>query len=100
MAKPFRERDMIRTLSLMGSGFWIYFTAVLINASVLGFSFNLVLAFIQKDVLDAAVNGQQALLIRALTLAAVTFLTGVPMLIGTRYVIALFEKKKPLRHRQ
>jgi len=93
MAKPYRERDMIRTLSLMGSGFWVYFTAVLINAAVLGFSFNLVLAFIQKDVLDAAVNGQQALLIRALTLAAVTFLTGVPMLIGTRYVIALFEKK-------
>lgn len=93
MAKPLRERDMIRTLSLMGSGLWIYFTAVLINAAVLGFSFNLVLAFIQKDVLDAAVNGQQALLMRALMLAAVTFLTGVPLLIATRYIIALFEKK-------
>lgn len=93
MPKSFRERDLVRVLSLLGTNAWVYFLAALISAVVLGFSFNLVLAFIQMDVMDAAVSGQQALLTRALILAAVTFLTGVPLLIGARYGIALFEKK-------
>ena len=79
MLKSFREHDLVRVLSLLGTNAWIYFLAALISAAVLGFSFNMVLAFIQKDVLDAAVSGQQALLTRALVLAAVTFFTGVPM---------------------
>jgi ABC-type multidrug transport system fused ATPase/permease subunit len=93
MAKPFRDREFVRVLSLLGANAWIYFVAALLSAVVLGFSFNLVLAFIQMDVINAAVSGQQAYLSRALILAAVTFFTGVPILIGVRYVIALFEKK-------
>ncbi len=93
MSKPFRERELVRSLSLLGPRIWIYFGAALIHAAVLGFSFNLVLAFIQMDVMDAAVSGEQALLRRALILAAVTFLTGVPLLIGANYVINVFEKK-------
>ena len=93
MSKPFRERELMRILSLLGSNAWVYFAVALLNAAVLGFSFNLVLAFIQMNVMDAAVSGQQALLTRAMLLAAVTFFTGVPLLIGSRYVIALFEKR-------
>jgi len=93
MPESFSKRDLASILSLLGSNAWIYFIAAMVNAAVLGFSFNLVLAFIQKDVLDAAVSGQQALLTRGLILAAVTYLTGVPLLIGANYVIALFEKK-------
>ncbi len=93
MSKPFRERELFRVLSLLGPRIWIYFIFVLIRAVVLGFSFNLVLAFIQMDVMNAAVSGEQALLRRALILAAVTFLTGVPLLIGANYVINVFEKK-------
>jgi len=93
MSKPFRERELFRILSLLGPRIWIYFIAVLVSAAVLGYSFNLVLAFIQMDVMDAAVSGEQVLLMRALLLAAVTFLTGVPLLIGARYIIAIFEKK-------
>lgn len=93
MSKPFRERELIRILSLLGSRVWIYLIAALVHAVVLGFSFNMVLAFIQMDVLNAAVSGQQALLTRALILAAVTFFTGVPLLIGAEYVLALFQKK-------
>ena len=93
MPKSFEKRDLAPILSLLGANAWIYFVAALINAAVLGFSFNLVLAFIQKDVLDAAVSGQQALLTRGLILAAVTYFTGVPLLIGASYVIALFEKR-------
>lgn len=93
MSKSFRERELVRILSLLGPRIWIYFIATLVSAVVLGFSFNLVLAFIQMDVLDAAVSGQQALLNRAMLLAGVTFVTGVPLLIGAQYVLALFEKK-------
>lgn len=92
-SKPFREHELVRILSLLGPHAWIYFIAALLSAVVLGYSFNMVLAFIQMDVLDAAVKGQQTLLTRAIILAAVTFLTGVPILVGTRYVIAIFEKK-------
>lgn len=93
MFKSFRERELVHVLSLLGPKVWIYLFTALINAAVLGFSFNMVLAFIKMDVMDAAVSGQQALLTRAIILAAVTFLTGVPLLISARYVIALFEKK-------
>ncbi len=93
MTKPFRERELVRILALLESKVWIYLTASLVNAAVLGFSFNMVLAFIQMDVMNAAVSGEFALLRRALILAGVTFVTGVPLLIGARYVIALFEKQ-------
>ena len=92
MAKPFRERELVRILALLESKVWIYFAASLVSAGVLGFSFNLVLAFIQMDVMNAAVSGEFGLLRKALILAGVTFVTGVPLLIGARYVIALFEK--------
>jgi len=92
MSKPFRERDFVRVLSLFRAKVWIYFIAALTNALVIGFSFNMVLAFIQMDVMDAAVSGDQALLLRAVILAVITFLTGLPMLIGARYIIALLEK--------
>ncbi len=93
MAKPFREREIVRLLSLLGARVWVYLAAALVAAGVLGFSFNLVLAFIKKDVTDAAVTGDLSLLSRALILAGLTFLTGVPLLIGSHYLIALIEKR-------
>lgn len=93
MPKPFRERELVRVLSLLGPRIYIYLMATLVSAIVLGFSFNMVLAFIKMDVMNAAVSGQQALLRRALILAGASFLTGVPLLIGAQYVLALFEKK-------
>jgi len=93
MSKPIRESELGRIISLLGTKVWIYFIAALVSAAILGFSFNLVLAFIQMDVMNAAVSGQQALLTRALILSGITFLTGVPLLISAQYVIALFEKK-------
>jgi len=92
VSKPFHERDLVRVLSLFRTRVWIYFIAALTNALVIGFSFNMVLAFIKMDVMDAAVSGDRAFLMRAVILAVVTFLTGLPMLIGARYVIALLEK--------
>lgn len=94
-----RENDLLQVVSLAGRSAWLYFVAAVVRAGILGFSFNMVLAFIIMDVTNAAVDSQQALLTRALVLAAVTFLTGVPLLIGASYVIALFEKKALTRAR-
>mgnify|MGYP002640464320 CR=1 FL=1 len=93
MPKPFQKQELSDVISLLGKGTWGYFLTALIDAATIGFSFNLVLAFLKMDVLNAAVNGDQSLLTRALILAAVTFLTGVPILIATRYIIASYEKK-------
>jgi ABC-type multidrug transport system fused ATPase/permease subunit len=51
------------------------------------------------DVTNAAVNGQLVLLNRALILAAVTFFTGVPLLVGASYIIAHYEKRALTRAR-
>jgi ABC-type multidrug transport system fused ATPase/permease subunit len=48
--------------------------------------FNIVLAFTIKDVLDAAIRGEQALLARALAMAAGTLLVGLPVTAGCFYV--------------
>ena len=93
MSKPIQKQELADVISLLGKGTWGYFLTALIDAATIGFSFNLVLAFLKMDVLNAAVNGDQSLLARALILAAVTFLTGVPILIATRYIIASYEKK-------
>ncbi len=93
MSKPIQKEEITRVISLLGKNSWVYFIAALIDAATIGFSFNLVLAFIKMDVLNAAVSGEQSLLTRALTLAGITFFTGVPILIGIRYLMAYFEKK-------
>jgi ABC-type multidrug transport system fused ATPase/permease subunit len=100
MSDSIREHELVRVISLAGRSAWLYFVAALVRSGILGFSFNMVLAFILMDVTNAAANGQQALLNRALVLAAVTFLTGVPLLVGMSYVIALFEKKALTHARQ
>lgn len=99
MSNSIREHELVRVVSLAGRSAWFYFVAALVRAGVLGFSFNMVLAFIIMDVSNAAASGQQALLNRALILAVVTFLTGVPLLIGAGYIIALYEKKALTRAR-
>jgi ABC-type multidrug transport system fused ATPase/permease subunit len=99
MINSLREHELVRVFSLAGRSAWFYFVAALVRAGVLGFSFNLVLAFIIMDVTNAAVDGQQALLNRALILAAVTLFTGVPLLVGASYIIALYEKKALTRAR-
>ncbi len=93
MLKSFREREFVRVLSLLGSKTWVYFVTVLVRAAVIGYAFNMVLAFIKKNVLDAAVSGQQTLLFHSLTLAVVTLVTGVPLWVGSVFIIAYFEKK-------
>jgi len=93
MFKSLRERVFVQVLSLLEPHAWFYFATVMLRAVVIGYSFNMVIAFIKKDVLDAAVTGQQDLLLCSLTLALVTLITGVPLWVGSVFIIAHFEKK-------
>ena len=90
MFKSLRERVFVQVLSLLEPHAWFYFATVMLRAVVIGYSFNMVIAFIKKDVLDAAVTGQQDLLLRSLTLALVTLITGVPLWVGSVFIIARF----------
>jgi len=93
MSNSIRKSSLGRILDLIRPGAWIYLVAAILRSLILGFSFNLVLAFINKDVMNAAITGNQALLSSALTLAAATFFSGVPLLMGSGYVLALYEKR-------
>ena len=72
MPKKIRESDVVRVLSLLGRRRWAYFAWLLLAATTISICFNIVLAFLMKDVLDAALQGERALLWRALYLAVGT----------------------------
>ena len=88
-----RDREIARVMSFMGSRSWLYYLALVVYALTLGICFNLVLAYVLRDVIDAAVNGEAAILLRGLTLAGGTFLGGLPVLTVSRYLIRYCSRK-------
>ena len=93
------RNEFARSISLLDTKVWVYFMAVFVNSIVIAYGFNMVLAFIKKNVLDAAMLGQQGLLARALLLAAVTFFLGTPLWLISQYGIALITKRLMTRSR-
>jgi len=93
MLEKTTKNDFIRTISLLGSKIWTYFLAALVSSIVIAYGFNMVLAFIQRNVMDAAYSGQQDLLVKALLLAAITFFVGTPLWMITQYTVASISKK-------
>lgn len=80
--------DFIRTLAFMPVRVrWIYYPALITDQAAIAFFLNLILAFIMKDVLDAAVQGEMALLMRAIYLAASALFFGVPLVVMTSYLV-------------
>ena len=65
-----RSHLLIRALGLMPPRIrWAYYPVMIVQQAVWVFFMNIILAFIMKDVLDAAVRGDMALLERAIYLA-------------------------------
>jgi len=93
MRSKIQASEFFRVMAFLKSRIWIYLLAVLVNGVVLGFNFNMVMAFIKKDVMDAALAGEQSLLMRAIALATVTFILGTPALIWARYALASTGKR-------
>ena len=87
MRKKMRESDVVRVLSLLGRRRWAYLAWLLLAATTIATCFNIVLAFLMKDVLDAAVRGEGALLWRALYLAVGTLLGGTPVFLFSWYMV-------------
>jgi len=94
---PLRDRArtsvLVRVMRLMGKRFWPYATALVIFAATVAICFNIILAFLMKDVIDAAAQNDSALIRRAILLAVTTFLGGTPVLVGTRYLAAVCIKR-------
>ena len=90
---PLRDRPLVRVMRLMGKRFWPYATALVIFAATIAICFNIILAFLMKDVIDAAAQNDSALIRRAILLAVTTFLGGTPVLVGTRYLAAVCIKR-------
>jgi len=99
MLEKTRNNDFIRTVSLLGSKIWAYLLAAIVSSIVIAYGFNMVLAFIQKNVMDAAVTGEQSLLSQALLLALVTFFAGTPLWLITQYTVASISKNTMTKSR-
>jgi ABC-type multidrug transport system fused ATPase/permease subunit len=78
---------LARLLSLLGQRRWAYALWLLLAAGTLTTCFNIVLAWVMKDVLDAAVRRESALLARALLVAGGTFLVGLPAFLVSLYMM-------------
>ena len=87
MFEEVRRSDFARVLSLLGTRKWAYGLWLLISTGTITTCFNIVLAWIMKDVLDAAVRGEGALLTRALLIAGGTLLGGAPVFLLSLYMM-------------
>ncbi len=88
-----RTSTLIRMMRLMGKRFWPYAISLIVFSAVVAVCFNIVLAFLMKNVLDAAMTADRDLLTRALTLAAVTFFGGTPVVLATHYICSICIKR-------
>ena len=79
-------RLLRRTLALLDRWTLPYTFSVLLHAVNISVCFNLVLAYLMKGALDAALSGDIAFLIHAAFLAGGTFFGGTPLLMLTSYI--------------
>src|SRR5512136_1813352 len=86
MPRSFRKSTLVRVMALMSRRFWPYFISLVLFSGVIAVCFNIVLAFLMKDVVDAAILNNRASLTRAFILALVTFLGGTPVLVASYYI--------------
>ena len=96
-----RRSLFLRTLGLIpGRLRWIYLLATVIDRVNCSLLLNIVLAFILKDVLDAATRGDMARLEHAALLAALAMFVGAPVSIATVYALkwCFEETARSIRH--
>ena len=91
----------VRVMSLLGSRFPLYLGGGIVRGLTLAFCFNVVMAFVFKDVLNASMGGDGSLLLRGVVLALGTFVLGMPAVCFGWYGImhAVFWTASTLRQR-
>ena len=89
MMQRIAETRWIRALSLFRQRGWAYAAGVAVWGITLAFCFNIVMAFVFKDVLDASLAGDFSLLLRGVLLSLATFVFGLPLALAGRYAYTL-----------
>jgi ATP-binding cassette subfamily B protein len=89
MISRVKQTGFVRVMSLLGRRGWPYALGILTWGVVLAFCFNLVMAFVFKDVLNAALEGDRTLLLRGVVLALGTFILGMPIATLGRYALTM-----------
>jgi len=89
MISRIKGTNFVRVMALLGRRGWPYALGVVTWGVVLAFCFNLVMAFVFQDVLNAALAGDRALLLRAILLALGTFILGMPIATLGRYALTM-----------
>ncbi len=99
MFRKYHKSDLGRLLALMGPLMWPNLLCILIHSADVAFCFNIVLAFLIRDVINAAAQADQSLLLRALILALINFVAGIPVLILTDSLSVGYTKRAMTRLR-
>lgn len=92
MLKKIRENDLFKVLSFMKKRMILYLTSVIIGNAITCVCFNIVIAFITKDVFDAVQKGEKLLIMKACMLAVSTFIIGAIIRPITSYISNLCVK--------
>ncbi len=80
-----RNHPFVRTLSLTGRQFPIYAASLVLWGAIIAFCFNLVMALVFQDVMNASTVGDSRLLVRGILLALGTFFLGMPVATLAQY---------------
>lgn len=83
MLRKYKNTTLGRVLGLMGPRLLPNLLCVIVFSADISFCFNIVLAYLIRDVMNATALSDRTLLLRALILALVTFFGGTPILILT-----------------
>ena len=88
-------------VALTGRRFPLYAASLVIWGVIVAFCFNLVIALVFQDVMNASTGGDASLLLRAVALALGTFLLGLPFWCLAQYGLSfvLYRSKTDLRGR-
>jgi ATP-binding cassette subfamily B protein len=97
--RRFRGRLFLRIVALTGRQFPLYAASFVLWGLVVAFCFNLVIALVFQDVMNASTGGDSGLLLRGVALALGTFLLGMPIWCLAQYgfSFALYRSKTGLR---
>ncbi len=86
MLNQIRNTTLVRIFAPMGKRIWAYSFALFIYSVTIAICLNIIVAFVTRDVLNAAITGQSVLLGRAITLGVSAYLIGAVVLCISYYI--------------
>ncbi|MEM7125242.1 MAG: ABC transporter ATP-binding protein [Chloroflexota bacterium] len=93
MLGKLRQHELIRMLTYLQPNIPTYLGLLFINALIVAILWNVILAFILKEVVDSAVQGEWASLQQAFLFACLALFAGVPAGCYVQYRISVYTRK-------